>query len=106
MTTLTPEYDWRLAVVLLALVAVAVVASMAGRLGVERDHVTAALRAVIQLAVVSLLIAVTLQSLWSSLAFVVLMYVVATATSARRVGVAIDQAGWVGVAVAAGALPA
>ena len=45
--------DWRLAVVLVLLVAMAVGAALAGRLGTERGYVTAALRAVVQLAVVS-----------------------------------------------------
>ena len=52
-----PTPDWRLAVVLVVLVGVAVAASRLGRLGVERDQVTAAVRAVVQLAVVSLVIA-------------------------------------------------
>jgi putative ABC transport system permease protein len=105
MATLAPASDWRLALVLTALVALAVLASAVGRLGVGRDHITAAARAVTQLAVVSLLITATLQSWWASTAFVLLMYLIATATSARRVGVSTTQAGWVGLAVGAGALP-
>ncbi len=36
-----PHPDWRLAVVLMGLVGLAVVTSYVGRLGVGRDHVTA-----------------------------------------------------------------
>ena len=103
--TAAPDPDWRLAVVLVGLVATAVVASRVGRLGVGRDHLTAAARAVAQLAVVSLVIAGLLASLWGAVAFAVLMYVVATATATRRVGVPGRQAGWVGLAVAAGVAP-
>jgi len=104
-TAVAPTPDARLAVVLVVLVALAVVASYAGRLGVERDHLTAAARAGVQLAAVSLVISATLTSLWGSLAFVLLMYVVATGTAARRIGVPVRQVPWVGVVVAAGALP-
>ena len=97
--------DWRLAAVLVLLVALGVAASQVGRIGAERDQVVAATRAVIQLAIVSTVIAATLESLWGSLAFVMLMYVVATGTSARRIGVEVGEVAWIGAAVAAGAVP-
>jgi putative ABC transport system permease protein len=100
-----PDPDWRLAAVLVVLVVTATVASYVGQLGVGHDHVTAAGRAVVQLTVVSLAIAATLSSIWWSLAFVLLMYVVATVTSGRRVDVPARQLPWVGLAVAAGAAP-
>lgn len=101
----TPSPDWRLAAVLVVLVVFAVAASLLGRLGVGREHVTAACRAVVQLAVVSLVIAATLRSLWWSLAFVAVMLVVATGTSARRIGVPMGQAWWIGFTITAGAAP-
>ena len=70
MTT-APETDWRLAIVLLALVIVAVSTSRLAGLGVERDHATAAVRAVVQLAGVALVIAAVMESLWWSFAFAV-----------------------------------
>lgn len=103
--TAAPTPDWRLAVVLLVLVAVAVAASRLGRLGVERQQVTAAVRAVVQLGVVSLVIAAVLGSLWWSLVFAALMFVVASVTALGRVGAPRAQLPWVMAAVAAGAVP-
>ena len=100
-----PSPDWRLAVVLGVLVAVAVTASRLGRLGVERNHVTAASRAVVQLAAVSLVITAALGSIWWSLAFALLMFSVATWTSSGRIDVPRAQVPMVGAAVAAGAVP-
>ena len=105
LVTAAPTPDWRLAVVLVVLVGVAVTASALGGLGVGRGQVSAAVRAVVQLAIVSTVIAATLRSLWWSLLFVLFMYVVATATSARRIDVARRQVPLVGAAVAAGAVP-
>jgi putative ABC transport system permease protein len=101
----TPQPDARLAVVLVALVGLAVAASYLGGLGVERSQVTAAVRAVLQLGVVSLVIAAALQSLLWSTAFVGLMFLVASVTSAQRLDVPRRQWSWVMLAVAAGAAP-
>lgn len=100
-----PSPDWKLGAVLLALVTLAVAAALVGRLGVERDFVTAAVRAVVQLAVVSLVIAAALGSVWWSMAFVLLMLAVATWTSLRRIAAPRGQLGWVALAIAVGALP-
>ena len=100
-----PSPDWRLAVVLLVLVVIAVVASNVGRLGVERNLVTASVRAVVQLAVVSLVIAAVLGSVCWSLGFVLLMFLVATWTSAGRIDAPRGQIGWVAAAIAAGIAP-
>lgn len=100
-----PTPDWQLAVVVSVLVALAVSASFVGRLGVERNHLTASARAVVQLAVVSLVIAAVLESVWWSLGFVLLMFCVATYTSAGRIDTPRKQVTWVGLAIAAGALP-
>jgi putative ABC transport system permease protein len=100
-----PTPDWRLAAVLVVLVALAVATSYLGQLGVQRDHVTAAARAVVQLAVVSLVIAAAFRSVWWSLAVVLVMYLVAVGTSARRINLMHTQWPWVGAAIAAGVMP-
>jgi putative ABC transport system permease protein len=99
-----PTAGWPLAIALVALVALGVTAAWAGALPVRRDLVTASVRAVAQLAVVSVAIAAVLGSVWWSAAFALLMFAVATFTSARRVG-AVHDAGWVSAAIAAGVLP-
>ena len=104
-STIAPTPDWRLAVVLVVLVAVAVTASYLGQLGVERQHLTAAARAVVQLAAVSLVITAALGSLWWSMAFALLMFAVATWTSSGRIDVPRRQVAWVGLAIAAGVVP-
>ena len=92
------------ALVLLALIAVAAIVALVGRLGVSRAVVTASLRAVAQLAIVSLLITAVLRSWWATAAFITLMIVVAAATSARRVSTL--RLGWpVLLPIATGAVP-
>ncbi|MEV8507970.1 ABC transporter permease [Actinoplanes sp. NPDC051475] len=70
---------------LAGLVLLAVVAARIGGLGVSRAVVTASVRAVLQLAAVSVLIAAVLRSWWATAAFITLMLLVAAATSARRI---------------------
>ena len=101
----TVSPDWRLAVVLVLLVALAVAASVVGALGVERTQVVAAVRAVVQLGVVSLVITAALASVWWSLAFVLLMFTVASMTSTGRIGTPRNQLPWVAFAIASGAVP-
>jgi putative ABC transport system permease protein len=93
------------AVVLAALVLLAVAAALVGRLGVSRAVVSASLRAVVQLAAVSVLIAAVLRSWWATAAFITLMVLVAAATSARRVG-SWDLARFTLLPITAGAVPA
>ncbi len=100
-----PTPDWRLAAVVAVLVVIAVATSYAGQLGVQRDLVTAAARAVVQLAAVSLVIAAALKSVWWSMAVVLVMYLVAVGTSARRMNLVPSQWPWVGTAIAAGVVP-
>jgi putative ABC transport system permease protein len=94
-----------LAVVLAVLVVIAVAAALIGQLGVSGAVVTASVRAVVQLALVSLLIAAVLHSWWATAGFIVLMVLVAGATSARRVSTL--RLGWlVIVPIVSGAVPA
>ena len=96
--------SWRLALAVVVLVGVAAVVSWRARLGVARTQAVAALRATVQLAAVSLVIVAVIGRLWSSLLFVVLMFVVAVFTTCRRTGV---RSGWpwTALAMAIGVLP-
>ena len=91
-------------VVLIGLVAVGAGAALIAHLGVSRAVLTASLRAVLQLGIVSLLITAVLRSWWATAAFIAVMLAVAAATSARRVSTM--RLGWpVAAPIAAGALP-
>lgn len=99
-----PTFGWPLAVALVVLVTIAVAASWRGRVGVEREVLVAAARAMLQLAVVSTIIAAVLDRAWASSLFVVLMFVTATITGAGRVGARRDAL-WVALAMGACAVP-
>ncbi|HKN50886.1 MAG TPA: ABC transporter permease, partial [Amycolatopsis sp.] len=85
--------------VLLAVAAAAVVGL--GELGSGRAVLLAAVRAVVQLAVISFVITAVLRSFPLTGLFVLLMFSVAAFTSARRIGVP-RQVRWVAPAIAAG----
>ncbi len=89
---------------LVLLLGIAVAVSWVGRLPVQRSVTAAAVRAVIQLAVVSLVLAAVLSHLAWSAVFALVMFGVAVVTSARRIG-APRAWPWVAVAVAAGCVP-
>ena len=93
-----------LAVALVALLVLALLASRVGQLHRERRVATAAGRAVVQLALVSLVIAAVLSHLAWSGVFATFMFGVATVTSAGRIG-ARQAWPWVAIAVAAGVVP-
>ena len=94
----------RLVVALVLLAAVAAGVAAAGGLGSWRQIPTAALRAAGQLAVVSLLIAALVASLWYTAAFLVFMLGIAAWTSQRRIT---GRRGgwWAAVPIVAGSLP-
>ncbi len=93
-----------LALALAVLLAVALGAAWVGRLPVAADIATASVRALVQLAVVSLVIAAVLSHIAWSAVFAAFMLAVATGTSASRIG-ARRAWPWVGVAVAGGVVP-
>jgi putative ABC transport system permease protein len=93
-----------LVVVLAALVALGAVVQWRGGLGQGRAVVVAAVRAVAQLAAVSLVITAILRSGWWTALFVLLMFAVAAVTSARRVG-ALRRLQWIAAAIAGGVAP-
>lgn len=93
-------------VVLPLLVAIAVLGSRVASLGHDKGIVTAALRAVLQLAVVGAIVGFALQHLLGALAFVLVMLVVATITSTRRIrstAVVPRQLAYCAVAIGGGA---
>lgn len=104
MTQVGPTVDWRLAIAIGLLLAVAIAASLLGRLPTWRSSAIAVVRAVIQLALVAGVIRLALEHVWSAAAFAVLMLVVATFTSAGRVEARAAWA-WVAFAIAAGVAP-
>ncbi|GAA2020008.1 ABC transporter permease [Nakamurella flavida] len=95
-----------LAVLLVVLVAIGAVITRAAGLGPWRQPVTASVRAVLQLAGISLIIAVVLRSLVLTALFLLLMVVAAAGTSARRVtGSLRPGSWWTALPIAAGAIP-
>ncbi len=116
MSGSTVMVGWGLAAALLVLVAVAAVAGLVGRLGTGRAVVIAAVRATLQLAVVSSVILFVVRSWWATALFVVLMFSVAAWTSARRItthrsgataalSIAAGSVPVVAIVVASGAVP-
>jgi UDP-glucose/iron transport system permease protein len=99
-----PALSWQLAVALLVLLAIGVVASRLGEVGIDRDIVVAAVRAVAQLALVALVIAAVLERTWASLLFAVVMFSVAVATAGGRVH-ARRSWPWIAVAIGGGVVP-
>lgn len=93
-----------LAGVLLALVAIATLVAVAGRLGTGWQTVLAAVRGAVQLAAVSTVIVVVLRSGWLTAAFVGVMLTAAGVTSARRI--THNRTGaWAALAIVSGVTP-
>lgn len=100
----TVSPTWQLALALALLVILALTMSRVGRLGIGKDTLVAAVRAVVQLALVSVIIVAALQSVVLAIGFVLLMFAIGVYTSAKRVD-ALACWPWVAVAMAAGVLP-
>ena len=101
---MTNQPGAQLVVALVILVLLAVAGSWIGRLYVGRSIVTAAVRAVVQLAAVALVIAAVLGHLAWSGVFAAFMFGVAVFTSSRRID-APRAWPWVAIAMACGVLP-
>ncbi len=93
--------DLRLVVVLAALLGSAAIVGRAARLDTARAVLTAGVRAAAQLAAVSTVIVVVLHAWSTTTAFALLMFLVATVTSARRIG-SHPSAAWAGLGIGAG----
>ncbi|XVX19188.1 ABC transporter permease [Actinomycetota bacterium] len=101
---MTIDPGWPVAIALVLLLAIALTAHRVAGTGLELSAVTAALRATLQLGVVSLVIAAVVRNVWLSLLFSLVMFVAGVFTTAKR----IDAPGsrpWAAVAMAAGILP-
>lgn len=96
--------SWQLALALVLLLAVSVTWSYIGTVGLERNMVTATLRATVQLAAVSLIIVAALTYVWSAALFALVMFGVGVYTSASRVGARRGWP-WVAAAMATGIVP-
>lgn len=94
----------RLAVVVAAFTALAVVVNRVGRLGHGRADLTAAARATLQLSAVGLVIAAVLGSWWFTFAFAAVMLTVASLTSGQRITGRLSA--WTLIPVAGGSVPA
>lgn len=101
---MTVVVGWGLAIALVLLVALAVAATTLGRVPLGRQQIVAAVRAVAQLAAVSGIITVAVQTLWGAGAFALVMFAVAVWTTTGRVGVR-DCWPWTALALLVGILP-
>lgn len=98
------EFGWQIAAVLVLLTVAAAVVIGVGRVGSWQHVVTAAARAVGQLAAVSFVIVLVLRNGWLTAAFVVLMFGIATWTSARRI-TKTRHGRWAALSIAGGVTP-
>jgi len=93
-----------LGIAVVALTVVAAVAAAVGRIGQERRIAVAAVRAAVQLAAVSVVIAAIVDSFALTALFVLLMYAVAARTSGRRMSRG-RSGWWTALPIAAGSAP-
>ncbi|TDD84086.1 ABC transporter permease [Actinomadura rubrisoli] len=101
-----PAVGPALALVLTALAAAAALLVRLGGLGLGRDLLVVAVRAVVQLSAVSLVIAAVLRSAGCTAGFIACMVVIAVATAGRRVtGSLRGPAWWTALPIVAGVAP-
>ncbi len=102
----TVTLGWPLVGLVVALTAAAAAATQLAGLGRSGAVVTAAIRAVVQLAAVSLVIGFVLRSLALTAGFLTLMIIVAAGTSAHRItGSLRPRSWWTAVPILAGIVP-
>ncbi len=111
---MTVTVGWGLAIALILLVALGVVAAHVGRLGapdaqgrarpLAREQVVAALRAVVQLALIAGVVTWAVQTWWGGALFALVMFAIGVWTTTGRVGVRACWP-WTALAMAAGVLP-
>ncbi len=96
--------SWQLGVALVVLVVVGTFVAHFGGLRIRSQVVVAAVRAGLQLALVSSIIVLAIQHLWSSALFVAVMFTIAVVTTSRRVQTQ-NVWWWTAAAMACGAIP-
>jgi putative ABC transport system permease protein len=102
----TVKVGWPLVVLLVALTGGAALVTRFTGLGSGRDIAVAAVRAVLQLAAVSLIIGFVLQSLPLTALFLAVMVAVAAGTSAKRItGSLRPRSWWTAMPILAGVVP-
>lgn len=101
---MTVDVGWGLALAIVLLVALGVAATTWGRVPLGRQQVVAAVRAIVQLAAVSGIVTLAVQTLWGGFAFLLVMLAVAVWTTTGRVGVR-DCWPWTALALLAGIVP-
>lgn len=101
---MTVNLGWGLALALAILLALGVAAAAVGRLRAGKAQVIAAVRAVIQLAAISLVIAWAISTWWWSIVFACFMFGIGVWTTAGSVGVRRCWP-WVAAALASGVIP-
>jgi putative ABC transport system permease protein len=100
----TVNPGWPVAVALVALLALTVIAYRAARLPLATSAVVAGLRAAAQLTLAAAIITAVIGSLWLSLVALVGMFVMAVATTSRRIGSERSWP-WAALAMACGIVP-
>lgn len=101
---MTINPSWQLLLALVLLVVLAATVSRVGALRLERQLVVAALRALLQLAVVASVVVAAIGQLWSSALFIFAMFAIGVWTTTGRTGSRRSWP-WVAMAMAAGVLP-
>lgn len=101
---MTVDPTWQLALSLVLLVLLTVVASLVGRLGIAKASVVASIRAVVQLAIVSVVLVYALVHMWAACLFTLLMFVIAVRTTVKRSSLGRAWP-WAAVSMLAGVLP-
>lgn len=102
---MTIEPSWRVGIALVILLALSLAVHRRARTGLTRDALVSSVRAVAQLSVAALVIAVALERLWSSILVVVVMYVMAAVTTTRRIGAPFRDIPAAALAIGCGVLP-
>ena len=101
---MTIDPGWPVAIALLSLLALVIIAYRTARLSLAREAVVAGLRAAAQLTLAAAIITAVIGSLWLSALALLGMFVMAVATTSRR----IDAGGswpWAALAMASGIAP-